>query len=393
MKLNGSNCHVIAATRLNYGNDCLAALPRDLHRIGSTRAIVVCGRTMARTAIGLERLRGILGPLYAGCFEATESESPLSTVEQAASAVESCGADVVIALGGGSAMVTARAAVIMLGEGVRLRDLCTRPVDGKMVSPRLTAPKLPIIAVPTTPTTAFAKAGAGVWDKTDNARLTLFDPKTRAVSVFLDPALLAATPSELTRDAALNAFAMGIQAIEARKSDPITDAFADRAMQILLDILPALSAGDPSDELRISAAFAAFMIGRATDVTQGGLTSVLGHSLGLISGVSHGAANAIVLPHTIRFNGQATENRLKAFSSTFARRVPYINTLTPEILATACEVFFAQQNLPKRLRDIGIAQNECPEIAAHASHDFFVSQNPRNPVSERDILGLLEAAW
>ena len=66
-----------------------------------------------------------------------------------------------VAVGGGSSVVTARAATILLGEGRDVRELCTRrEADGRLVSPKLAAPKLPQWVVPSSPTTAYAKAGA-----------------------------------------------------------------------------------------------------------------------------------------------------------------------------------------------------------------------------------------
>src|SRR5207244_5441849 len=127
-------------------------------------------------------------------------------------------ADAVIAVGGGSSVVTARAATILLGEGKDARELCTRRENGKLVSPKLAAPKLPQWVVPSSPTTAYAKAGAAVRDPETGERLALYDPKARAQGVVLDPLMALIAPPRLSWSAALTIFSMAVEGQRSRAS-------------------------------------------------------------------------------------------------------------------------------------------------------------------------------
>src|SRR5205823_10342577 len=128
------------------------------------------------------------------------------------------------------AIVTARAATILLAEKQDVRALCTRrEPDGRLVSPRLRAPKLPLWIVPSTPTTAYAKAGSAVRDPATGERLALYDPKTRAQGIVLDPAMALTAPPRLTWSAALNVFSMAVEGLQSRHVDPLADALLAHA--------------------------------------------------------------------------------------------------------------------------------------------------------------------
>ena len=98
----------------------------------------------------------------------------MPSVEEGARLLERLGADGVVAVGGGSAVVSARASAILLAERKDVRELCTRrAADGRLTSPKLLAPKLPQWVVATTPSTAYAKAGSAVRDPVAGERLAI----------------------------------------------------------------------------------------------------------------------------------------------------------------------------------------------------------------------------
>jgi len=184
----------------------VAALPRELDRLGCSRAVIVCAAWVHDCPHVLAALQAALGARLAGCFDGVQEHSPVPAVEEARRSLERAGADAVIAVGGGSAIVTARAASILLAEKRDVRELCTRrAADGRLTSPRLLAPKIPNWVVPTTPISAYAKAGSAVRDPETGERLALFDPKTRAQGIFLDPDMALTAPAGLAGSAALNA--------------------------------------------------------------------------------------------------------------------------------------------------------------------------------------------
>ena len=378
--------HLESGLRLFHGDDSLEMLARELARTGSRRAVLVCGRTMANDAPSMQLLRAALKGRCAGVFDGVVAHSPIPAVTACAQALARMQADAVIVAGGGSAIVTARAATILLAEGKDAHALCTRRgADGRIDSPRLLAPKLPQFVVPTTPTTACVKAGSAVFDPDTGARLALFDPKTRAQSVFIHPRFALSAPAALVASAGLNALAMAVEGLESARGDPLSDAALMHALRLLAANLPRL-AGAPDDAvLRGELMLAAVLCGQGTDHAGGGLASVLGHAIGARFQVDNGLANAIVQPHTLRFNATHTAGTLPKVAA--ALSVP------ASMAIPAVEQLLASMNLPLHLRTIGVPPEALPAIAQAAMDDWFLRSNPRPVDGVTDLLTLLEAAW
>ena len=374
--------HFDPGSRILYGNDCLAQFPAELRRLGADRAVVVCGRTLSRSDPGLETVRTALGDRFAGAFTAVAEQSPLPVVEALAAELRRAGADAVVAIGGGSAVVTARAASIMLAENKPAEELCTVFPPGQPPrSPKLAEPKLPQFVVPTTPTTAFAKSGAAVTVPGDGRRLALFDPKARVQALFVHPAMLATTPWHLTLDAALDAFAQGVQGLESLRGDPLADALLIHGVRLITRALPlAEQVADPLP--RRDLVLAAQLIGQGTDFAGAGLVSALGHVIGARFKCGNGHAKAVLLPHALAFNAPATTAKAPILA----------DGLGSVHAAAACRALFATLGVPARLGALGVSPEALPVIADDALADWFLTQNPR-PVARDDLLAILEAAW
>ena len=117
--------HVVAPLRIFHGPESFDALPRELDRLGIRRAAIFCGASLARQGALLDRIRSAIGDRCAGIYSGVQAHSPLPAVIEAASELHRLGADAVIAVGGGSAIVTTRGATILLAERGTAHELCT----------------------------------------------------------------------------------------------------------------------------------------------------------------------------------------------------------------------------------------------------------------------------
>ena len=146
--------------RLYSGQDALENLPAELKRHKRSRAFIVCGRSVSRKTPLIDRMRRILGGGCAGVFDEMAKESPLSAVTAAADAARAANADMLIAVGAGSVVQATRVVAILLAEKAPVEELITQyPESGPAISPKLMAPKLPIINVLTAATSAQNRAG------------------------------------------------------------------------------------------------------------------------------------------------------------------------------------------------------------------------------------------
>ncbi|MBS7701048.1 MULTISPECIES: iron-containing alcohol dehydrogenase family protein [unclassified Chelatococcus] len=384
--------HFAPATRLYYGEDSLESLRLELDRAGVKRAVIFCGRSLSRHPLGLPHVARHLGALHVGSFTDVTPHSPLPAIIAGRDMLRATRADGVVALGGGSAIVSARAATILLGEDRPLDALVTRFTPGQPPrSPRLQAPKLPQFAVATTPTTAIAKAGTAVLDPASGKRLTMLDPRTRAQAIFIDPRLAQLTPVDVIRDAALNAFAMAVQGLESHMRQPLADASLLEAVRLLRDNLPHLGSRVDGADVRGALLLAAVLTGQGTDQTSSGLTSALGHCIGARHHTANGTINAILLPHVMRFNGRVTGERMAAVAAMLGVDAP-AQMGAAEAAARACATFFARLGLPSRLSDIGIDTAAFELIIADLQEDWFFHQNPRQIESSQQVRDILQAA-
>jgi len=385
--------HATPAFRTFCGEGALAGLPRELDRLGASRAVVFCSGSISRRhAAALERVECALGERLAGRFDGVREHSPLQAVEAARRALEDARADAVIAVGGGSAIVTARAATILLAEARDVRELCTRrDADGRLTSPKLLAPKLPQWVVPTTPTTAYAKAGGAVHDPETGERLALFDPKTRAQGIFVDPALALTAPVELALASGLNALSMAVEGLQADVDDPLAEAPLTHSLRMLAEWLPRLRTAPDDAEPRMRLMLAALLCGQGSDYVGGGLAQALSHAAGPRSSASNGVVEALLLPSTIRYNAPVTGARLAPIADALGASSQ--NGSAPEHRAIgAVEHVLRSVGIPARLRDVGIARAALPEIVSHACDDWSLTRVPR-AAGREELSELLQGAW
>jgi alcohol dehydrogenase class IV len=135
-------------------------LREAVDRAGAKRAFVVCSPSVNRRTDIVQRIEAVLGNHYAGVYDGIEKDSTYASVRAAKEAATEAAADLLIAVGGGSVIVATRAVAIFMAEPGDPFQIMTQYPDGKPAySPRLLAPKPPIINIPTTPTSAMNRAG------------------------------------------------------------------------------------------------------------------------------------------------------------------------------------------------------------------------------------------
>lgn len=383
--------HVTPAFRTYAGDRALSAVKKELERGGVTRALLVHGASMQKNQAVMERVEAAFGELIVARFNDVHEHSPVTTVESARDMVVESGAQAILAIGGGSAVVTSRAAAILVGEGGEVRELCTRKGDdGKLISPRLSAPKLPQWVIPSTPTTAFAKAGAAVRDLDTGERMALFDPKARAAGVAFDPFVAASAPGWLVRSSALNALSVAVDGLQSVQEDPLTQAQLRHALTIFRDWLPEVPVGDDlvDGDAGVRLMFGALLAGQGSDHASTGLAQALSHALGPRSNVGNGVVEALLLPHTMRFNLGVTDAGLVAVGEVLTGALG----VDPAAAIDAVSGFLARLGAPLRLRDVGIDREVFPAVVEHALADFASTTVPRRATRE-DLEALLDAAW
>jgi alcohol dehydrogenase class IV len=375
-----------SALRIVWGADALDRLPGELSRLGVRKPMLLHAPELTGSTV-LESVQAGARPLVT--FGDVVAHTPIDSVLAAAEQVASHGVDGLVALGGGSVTVTSRAVAIATGEDGDLRALAThRDENGRVVSPRLDKPKIPIVVLPTTPSTAYGKAGTAVTVSGSTHRLAMFDPKTRAASLVLIADALATAPGDLVRNAGLTTIVMAAEGMTTRKANLFSDADLGQALSILVRDLAAAREGDTAsgegEPPRVRVALAALLVGSGTDLTGGGVTAALSHTLGHIVSQHNGLIDAVLLPHVLAHMADAAPGRLNGLAKVLDCRVTE--------LASVSSGIFASLSAPARLRDLGVPEDMLPAIAGDAMNDFAI-QTSGFDASPSILRSILEAAW
>jgi alcohol dehydrogenase class IV len=385
--------HATPAFRTFCGPDALTALPHELDRVGAQRAAIICSASIASEhRRALETVLSVVGERLAGHFDEVGVHTPVHCVDAARQFLQGVNADAVLVIGGGSAVVTARAATILLAEDGDVRDLCTRrELDGRFVSPRLMAPKLPQWIIPSTPTTAIAKAGAAVRDAETGCRMPLFDPKARAQGIFIHPTIALTAPVGLACGAALDTLTLTVEALQTAIVDPLAEAMLLHSLRLLKEWLPRLTDEPDNPEPRIQLMLAALLCGQGTDFAGGGLAAALAHAANPRATGVNGTVQAVLLPHTMRYNAPVTADRMASIASVLnpASLPPYDPV---DAAVTEVQSLIAATGTPTRLRDTGVSHAALAGIVGHAADDWALLFTPRPP-SRNHLLQLLHTAW
>jgi len=381
--------HIRPAFRTFAGPAALSALDREVSRAGAQRLVMVSDPALRRYPDVVEAVTTALADRLTATFDQVEPHTPLSSVEAAVDLMHKESADGVVVLGGGSSVVTARASVIVFGEKRGVRELCTHQADdGRLVSPRLSARKVPMWIVPSTPTTAAAKVGAAVRDVQTGERLALFDPAVRAAGLFLSPEVAATAPTSLVRSASLNAFAMVVESLQVSPDDPMADAYLLHAARLIRENMPVVADDDTSDS-RLRLMSAALLAGHGSDAAGGGLAQALAHAIGPRAGVPNGVVETLLLARSIRFNAVTDPLRLSRLGTAIAHSS---SGPSADDVADALEALLGRWGVPLRFRDLDVDVAALDEAADHALADWALSQAPRVPNGE-ELRALLHAAW
>ncbi len=385
--------------RLYSGKDALENLPAELKRLKSQKAFVVCGRSVSRKTNLIDRIARILGPAYAGRYDEIDKDTTLASVQAAANAARAANADLLIGVGAGSVIQGARVVAILLAEPAPVDQLITQyPEHGPAISPKLLAPKLPIINVLTAATTAQNRAGSAVKDPARPHRMEFFDPKTRPAAVFWDEEALLTAPASLARSTGMAVYWRAIMNLGGTGMAPLSEGDRLQAFRLARGALPRMN--DPQDAgARIEMCAAAFLQNR--DADDGGalnekhwpvrVTYALAAALfNRHSHVAQGEANAALTPTMIRHFGARDPEAMALIAAALDSTG---GGPAHERAAAAVERAFAQAGMPVKLRELNIPRDSLPAILENSLKNF--NADPRREfLREREaLMAALDAAW
>lgn len=381
---------LLAQDRVIWGEDAGAALLAEAARRGCKRLLIVTSKTLNRKTDAVEKLRLQLGPLCVGTFDECQEHTPRASVFAAARAVSAAAPDLIVTFGGGTAIDTVKVMLIVLAHGLteprQLDDyhLGVNP-DGSKRVPAIKPPPLRQVVVSTTLSAAEFSNLGGCTDTERGIKDAYSGREIGAATVILDPAVTVHTPEWLWLSTGIRAVDHAVEGLCSIEASPLVEATALEALRLLGAGLPRTHA-DPADlQSRLECMQGAWMSGFAIFKVPFGASHGMGHSLGAVTGMSHGYTSCVMLPHVMRYNRAHCERQMDRIATALGR--------PGGDAAAAVADLIARLGLPTRLRDAGVRQDQIPRIAKGAMGNLWLRTNPRPITKQSEVEALLEAAW
>ena len=336
------------STRVIFGVGSLISLPAEVSRLGS-KALVLSTPHRRQDA---EEAVQKLGGLAVGIYDQAVMHVPVETARAAQAEAKRLGADVYVAIGGGS--------TTGLGKAIALEFGC------------------PILAVPTT---YAGSEMTPIWGLTEGGvKKTGRDTKVLPRTVIYDPTLTVSLPPMLSATSGMNAIAHSVEALYAQNRNPIISLMAEESIRALAHSLPKLMKTPKDLETRSEALYGAWLAGISLGSVGMALHHKLCHTLGGSFNLPHSEVHTVIIPHATAYNRQGAPEAMKRIARALGH-------------ADAAEGLYELEvtlGTPTKLSEIGMKYEDLDRAADLSSQNPYY--NPR-PFTRDGIRALLERAF
>jgi maleylacetate reductase len=375
-----------AIDRVIYGKASSEAVSEEAERLKAKRVFLIVSRTLNTKTDEIEKIRRTLGDKHAATFDGVAQHTTRKQAAEIALHAKDAGADLIVAVGGGSAVDLAKIVIMAMEHDIR-EDAGFDPFPmgpGVSQSP-FRSPSVRQIAVPSTLNGGEYNAAALVTDERQKLKQIFFHPQMMPVSIILDPALTLHTPTKLWMGSGTRSMDHGIEALCSPAGTPLADEVVLAGIRTLREgMLRTLQQADDLDARRLSqygSWLASFGLQARVPM---GASHGIGHVLGGTFDVPHYYCTPVIMPSLLRYNKPFTEDAQKRLAT--ALGAPGIEA------GDAFSEFIRRVGLPGRLADVGIGEDKFDRISKIAINHRFVKANPRPFKSEADIVDLLRMA-
>jgi len=371
-------------TRVVFGPGSLNRLGELAQELGCTRALLVTDpglKSAGHPRRAVESLQK--SGLEVFIFDHVEENPSSQHVESGAAFARPLHVDLIVSVGGGSAMDCAKGINFLVTNGGSMRDY---KGFGKAHKPML-----PSIGVPTTAGTGSeAQSYALIADDSTHMKMACGDRKAAFRVAILDPEVTISQPAAVTALTGIDALSHALESYVTTKRNPLSQIFAREAWKLLESNLEKVLA-DPKDlEARGAMQMGAYLAGTAIENSMLGVCHACANPLTAHYGVTHGLAIGILLPHVLRFNaGHADSLYGELVQEAGLRNGPPGDAA--ETLASRIVNLMNLAKLPTTLSAVGVSRGIFSVFAEEANQQWTARFNPR-PVTEDDIFAIYEHA-
>ncbi|MBV4420202.1 iron-containing alcohol dehydrogenase [Clostridium tyrobutyricum] len=360
-----------------YGQDTVNLVGEKAIKFGK-KVMIITGRHSSKKTGALDKVLDSLNKnnLDFIVFDDIESDPSANTVRKGIEVAEENGIDIIIALGGGSALDASKAISMVVSNGGDIVDYEDKIPDKEGI---------PIIAIPTTAGTGSEVSKFSIITDTDRKIKMLIASDLLIPKVaILDPKLTLMMPPSVTAATGMDAFTHAIEAYISKASQRISDLYAIKAIELISSNLAKAVLKRDDLEARENMMLGQMYAGLAFSNSSTALVHSMSRPLGAYYGVPHGLANALLLPEVMKFNRAACADRFKTIAAamgenTHGKSTREISYMTIDTIKN----IFLETGLPIKLREVGVDENNFENMAKDAIKSRTTLLNPRKPTVEQ----------
>lgn len=368
------------------GEGALKDAAAQIQNQGFKNALIVTDPGMTKLGVVAQVQELLKEHSVATCvFDGVQPNPTVSNVNAGLEILNANQCDCVISLGGGSSHDCAKGVALVATNGGEIADY-----EGVDVSKKA---QLPLIGINTTAGTASEMTRfCIITEETRHIKMAIVDQNVTPILSVNDPALMAGMPPSLTAATGMDALTHAVEAYVSTAADPITDACAIKAIEIIRDHLREAVHNGSNMESREQMAYAQFLAGMAFNNASLGYVHAMAHQLGGFYNLPHGVCNAVLLPHVQRYNAQVSAARLKDIAISLGVDAA---GMSDEDGAQAAIDTIAQLskdvNIPAGLTELGAKEEDLDTLAENALKDACGLTNPKQATHEEIVAIFKEA--
>jgi alcohol dehydrogenase len=362
----------------------LARLGELARELGGTRALLVTDPGLEKAGHPQRALASLRDSgLHVALFDGVEENPTSRHVEDGLAVARAERVDLLVAVGGGSAMDCAKGINFLLTNGGRMTDY--------KGFGRAAKPMLPSVGVPTTAGTGSeAQSFALIADEKTHLKMACGDRKVAFGAVILDPELTVSQPAAVAAVTGIDALSHAVESYVTKRRNPLSQTFAREGWRLLERNFETVLRRPADLEARGAMQLGAHFAGMAIECSMLGACHALANPLTAHYGLTHGVAIGVMLPHVVRYNAPDAGS----LYGDLAHDVGLVNgdeSAAAEVLARRIELFLRTAGLPTTLSACGVSPGIFPLLAEEAAQQWTAAFNPR-PVTEADLFHLYESA-
>lgn len=354
------------------GADCLKDAGDQVGELGFKKALIVTDKVLGQIGI-VKKVTDVLDNknIEYAIYDETKPNPTVKNVNDGLALLKEKECDFVISLGGGSAHDCAKGIALLATNGGEIKDY-----EGVDKSKK---PQLPMVGINTTAGTGSEMTlFAIITDEERHIKMALVDKHLTPIIAVNDPMLMLAMPKSLTAATGMDALTHAIEAYVSTSATPITDACAEKAIELISNYLVNAVENGQDVEARDMMAYAEYLAGMAFNNASLGYVHAMAHQLGGFYNLPHGVCNAILLPHVQEYNKATSASRLAKIAKIMGGN---IEGLTDEQGADLCIDMIKSLSqtigIPEGLGVLGVKESDFETLATNALNDTCSLTNPR----------------